>query len=245
MKIQAIVALVKMELKKFIRQPANLFLNLLFPAVLTLVFLFAFADPEMGMSINSVVPGLIVYAVIFLIMTIAQSFSSERQQGLLKRLNTTPMTSAEFMGSQIITHMLISVVQVVVVLTLAYLLGFKPDSGIEGILLALPVTAMFASSSVGLGLITATVSKTPEAATGISFIFILPQMFFGTFIPITSTTQQIATFIQSFYLVDALKMIFEGNWMNTNFFLDLTVISIVSILVVLIGIVLFEKYGSR
>ena len=245
MKFQVIVALVKMELKKFIRQPANLFLNLLFPAVLTLVFLFAFADPEMGMSINSVVPGLIVYAVIFLIMTIAQSFSSERQQGLLKRLNTTPMTSAEFMGSQIITHMLISVVQVVVVLTLAYLLGFKPDSGIAGILLALPVTAMFALSSVGLGLITATVSKTPEAATGISFIFILPQMFFGTFIPITSTTQQIATFIPSFYLVDALKMIFEGNWMNTNFFLDLTVISIVSILVVLIGIVLFEKYGSR
>ena len=245
MKFQVIVALVKMELKKFIRQPANLFLNLLFPAVLTLVFLFAFADPEMGMSINSVVPGLIVYAVIFLIMTIAQSFSSERQQGLLKRLNTTPMTSAEFMGSQIITHMLISVVQVVVVLTLAYLLGFKPDSGIEGILLALPVTAMFALSSVGLGLITATVSKTPEAATGISFFFILPQMFFGTFIPITSTTQQIATFIPSFYLVDALKMIFEGNWMNTHFFLDLTVISIVSILVVLIGIVLFEKYGSR
>ena len=244
MKFQALAALVKMELKKLFRQPANLFLNLLFPAILTIVFLFAFADPEMGMSINSVVPGLIVYAVIFLIMTIAQSFSSERQQGLLKRLNTTPMTSAEFMGSQIITHMLISIVQVVVVLTLAYFLGFKPDSGLGGILLALPVTAIFALSSVGLGLITATVSKTPEAATGISFIFILPQMFFGTFIPITSTTQQIATFIPSFYLVDALKKIFEGNWMNTNFFLDLTVISIVSILVVLIGIILFEKYGS-
>jgi len=244
MKVQTIVALVKMELKKFIRQPANLFLNLLFPAILTIVFIFAFADPEMGMSINSVVPGLIVYAVIFLIMTIAQSFSSERQQGLLKRLNTTPMTSAEFMGSQIITNMLISIVQVMVVFTLAYFLGFKPDSGIGGILLALPVTAIFALSSVGLGLITATVSKTPEAATGISFIFILPQMFFGTFIPITSTTQQIATFIPSFYLLDALRMIFEGDWMNTNFFLDLSVISIVSILVVLVGIILFEKYGS-
>ena len=149
------------------------------------------------------------------------------------------------MGSQIITHMLISIVQVIVVLMLAYFLGFRPQSGIEGILLALPVVAIFALSSVGLGLITATISKTPEAATGISFIFILPMMFFGTFIPITSTTQQIATFIPSFYLVDALKMIFEGNWMNTNFFLDLVVISIVSILVVLMGIVLFEKYGSR
>jgi len=245
MKYHVLVALVKMELKKFIRQPANLFLNLLFPAVLTIVFLFAFSDPEMGMEINSVVPGLIVYAVIFLIMTIAQSFSSERQEGLLKRLNTTPMTSADFMGSQIITHMLISIVQVIVVLMLAYFLGFRPQSGIEGILLALPVVAIFALSSVGLGLITATISKTPEAATGISFIFILPMMFFGTFIPITSTTQQIASFIPSYYVVDALKLIFEGDWMNTNILLDLAVISIFSILVVLFGIILFKKYGSR
>jgi ABC-2 type transport system permease protein len=239
------MALIKMELKKLIRQPANLFLNLLFPAVLTIVFIFAFADPELGMSINSVVPGLIVYAVIFVIMTIAQSFSTERQEGLLKRLNTTPMTSGEFMGSQIITHMLISIVQVVVVFALAFLLGFRPESGIQGIFLALPVTAIFSLSSVGLGLITATVSKTPEAATGISFVFILPQMFFGTFIPITSTTQQIARFIPSYYLLDALEMIFEGSWMNTNIFLDLGIISIVSTAIVLIGILLFEKYGSE
>jgi ABC-2 type transport system permease protein len=191
------------------------------------------------------VPGLIVYAVIFFIMTIAQSFSSERQEGLLRRLKTTPMTSAEFMGSRIITHMLISSVQVVVVIALAYLLGFKPSSGIGGILLAIPAVAIFALSSVGLGLITATISKTPEAATGISFIFILPQMFFGTFVPLTSTTEQIATFIPSYYVVDALKMIFEGDWMNSNILLDLTVISIVSILVVLLGIILFEKYGNR
>jgi len=190
-----------------------------------------------------VVPGLIVYAVIFVIMTIAQSFSTETR-GTTKRLNTTPMTSGEFMGSQIITHMLISFLQVIVVFTLAFLLGFRPDSGIQGIFLALPVTAIFSLSSVGLGLITATVSKTPEAATGISFVFILPQMFFGTFIPITSTTQQIAKFIPSYYLLDALKMIFEGDWMNTNIFLDLGVISIVSISVVIIGILLFEKYGS-
>ena len=33
--------------------------------------------------------------------------------------------------------------------------------------------------------------------------------------------------------------------MNTNILLDLAVISIFSILVVLFGIILFEKYGSR
>jgi ABC-2 type transport system permease protein len=244
MKLQGLMALITMELKKLVRQPANLFLNLLFPALLTIVFIFAFADPELGMSVNFVVPGLIVYAVIFVIMTIAQSFSTERQEGLLKRLNTTPMTSSEFMGSQIITHMLIAILQVIVVLALAFILGFRPDSGIEGILFALPVTAIFSLSSVGLGLITATISKTPEAATGISFVFILPQMFFGTFIPITSTTQQIAAFMPSYYLLDALKLIFQGDWMNANILMDLAVISLVSIAIIAIGVVLFEKYGN-
>jgi len=244
MNLQGLVALMKMELKKLIRQPANLFLMLLFPMVLTLVFGVAFGDPELGMDINALVPGLIPYACIFIIMTIAQSFSTERQEGLLKRMNTTPMTAGEFMGSHIITNMLIAILQVVVVFVMAVLIGFRPNSGIEGFFLALPIAALFSLSSVGLGLITATVSKTPEAATGISFVFILPQMFFGTFIPITDTTRQIAMFMPSYYVLDALTLIFGGDWTNPSILLDVGVISIVSVVIVIIGILLFEKYGN-
>jgi ABC-2 type transport system permease protein len=244
MNFQGLTTLVKMELKKLVRQPANLFLTLLFPAVLTLMFGVVFGDPEMGMDINLIIPGLIVYACIFIIMTIAQSFSTERQEGLLKRMSTTPMTSSEFMGSQIITNMLIAILQVVVVFVLAVLIGFRPNSGVGGIFLAFPVIALFSLSSVGLGLITATVSKSPEVATGISFVFILPQMFFGTFIPLTNTTRQIAKFIPSYYVVDALSLIFGGDWTNSNILLDTGVISIVSVIIVIIGVLLFEKYGN-
>ena len=245
MKLQTLSALVTMELKKLIRQPSILFLNLLFPAVLTIVFIFAFSDPELGMELSTVVPGLIVYAVIFNIMTIAQSFSMERQEGLLKRLSTTPMTSSEFMGSQIITQLMIAVIQVAIVVILAFILGFRPEGGIEGIIIALPITALFALSSVGLGLITAAISKTPEAATGISFLFILPQMFFGTFIPITETTKQIAAFMPSYYLLDSLKLIFEGNWMDQRILTNLGIITIVSVVIIIVGIFLFAKYGKK
>lgn len=244
MNFQGLVALIIMELKKLIRQPANLFMMLLFPAVLTLTFGFAFGDPESGMDINLMIPGLFSYACIFIIMTIAQSFSSERQEGLLKRMNTTPMTSTEFMGSQIISNMAIAILQVVVVFVMAFIIGFRPPGGVGAVFLAFPVLALFSLSSVGLGLITATVSKTPEAATGISFVFILPQMFFGTFIPITATTQQIAMFVPSYYVVDALTLIFAGDWTSTNIWLDVGIISIVSVIIVIIGILLFEKYGN-
>ena len=244
MNLQGLVALIKMELKKLIRQPAYLFLIILFPAILTLTFGVAFGDPELGMSINLMVPGIISYACIFLIMTVAQSFSSERQEGMLKRMMTTPMTSGEFMGSQIITNMLIAILQVIIVFLMAVFIGFKPEGGIGTIFLAFPIIALFSLSSVGLGLITATLSKTPEAATGVSFVFILPQMFFGTFIPITDTTRQIAMFMPSHYVVDALTLIFNGSFTSASVLLDIGVISIVSVLIIIIGILLFEKIGS-
>jgi ABC-2 type transport system permease protein len=238
---QGLIALIIMELKKLIRQPAHLFLSLLFPAILTLTFGFIFGDPELGMDFNIMIPGVISYAVIFIIMTIAQSFSTERQEGLLKRMNTTPMTSLEFMASHIITNMTIAIVQVIIVFMIAIFLGFRPQSGVNGIVFALPVIALFSLSSVGLGLITATVSKNPETATGLSFVFILPQMFFGTFIPITETTRQIARFIPSYYVVDALTLIFRGDWINATILLDVSIISIVSVIIVTVGVILFEK----
>ncbi|KON33454.1 MAG: hypothetical protein AC479_04605 [miscellaneous Crenarchaeota group-6 archaeon AD8-1] len=245
MKLQSLFALIKLEMIKLIRQPAILFLNLLFPAILTIIFVFAFSDPEFGMSLSILVPGLIVYAVIFLIMTVAQSFSMERQEGLLKRLSTTPMTSSEFIGSRIISNLLTAMIQVIIVVILAFILGFRPQSGIAGILLALPITALFSLTSVGLGLITATISKSPEAATGISFIFILPQMFFGTFIPITETTKQIAVFMPSYYLLDSLTLILEGDFLNPRITTNMGILTAVSTAIIIIGVYLFGKFGKK
>ena len=243
---QRLFTLLKMELKKIIREPAYVFLMFLFPAVLTLIFGFAFSDPELGMSFNVMAPGLFAYACIFIIMIVAQSFSDEREQGLLSRLSITPMKASEFMGSQILTNMIIAILQVLIVFFLAQIFDFRPQTDILGILFAIFLMAIFSLSSVGLGLITATISKSAGVATGLSFIFILPQMFFGTFIPLTSTTRQIAILMPSHYITDALISIFRGDsLLSPNILIDFAFISIVSIIIVIIGIQLFKKFGNK
>jgi ABC-type multidrug transport system permease subunit len=97
---------------------------------------------------------------------------------------------------------------------------------------------------IGDVLLAARASKIPEVATGVSFAFILPQMFFGTFIPITSMTRQITMFIPSYYVVDVLTLIFAGDWMNPNILIDISVISSFSAVIIVLGIVLFRKYGN-
>jgi len=249
MNVQRIYALVQMEIKKIIREPAYLFMMLLLPLVLTLSFGLGMGSVPSSVPGKSqfefMVPGLFSYACIFIIMIVAQVFSEDREQGLLKRINVTPTTSGEFMGSNLITNTLLSAVQVAIVAICAFLIGFRAQGGAAGLALAFLFVMILSVCSVGLGLITATIAKTSGAATGISFVFILPQMFFGTFIPITETTRPIAMFLPSYYVTDAITMIFNGVALTeVNIWFDLIVVLIISVVIVIIGILLFKRYGK-
>ena len=245
MKINRVLVLLKMELLKVIREPAFLFMMLIFPAVLTVMFGLIFGDPSFGMPMNAVAPGLFAYACIFIIMTVAQSFSDMRDQGLLRRLNTTPMSSSDFMISEILSNMIIVILQVIIVYLLAIPFGFTPNTDIVGVLLAFLLMIVFSLSSVGLGLITATISKSSGTATGISFIFILPQMFMGTFIPVTDTTRPIAIFMPSYHASEALKQLFNGNLTHPSVITGFLFITIVSLVIITIGVFLFKKLSNK
>jgi ABC-2 type transport system permease protein len=209
-----------------------------------LAFGAAFSN-QPGMSFPDMVPGLFAYANIFIIMIVAQSFSADRNEGMLRRLNTTPMAASEFMGSHLITHVITAVLQMLLVLGGALIFGFNPSTGVIGFLFAFLLMAIFALTSVGLGLITATISKSPEAATGISFVFILPQMLLGTFIPLSGPMGIVQKAMPSHYLTHALTEIFAGTPItDINILIDFAILSIVSIGIVLLGIQLFKKYGK-
>jgi len=195
-----------------------------------------------------VTPGIFAYASIFFTMTVAQSFTDDRDNGLLRRINVTPTTATEFMSSQTISNMIGALIQAVVVFGMAFLVGYRPKGDIVSLALAFVIVLIFSLCDVGFGLITATIAKSSGAATGISFIFILPQMFLGTFVgaALSSTAQSISRFVPSYYVTDALTSLFlRGAPVSSpTILLDLAVVSACSIAALLTGILLFRKYGK-
>jgi len=192
-------------------------------------------------------PGIFAFAAIFLTMIVAQSMTYERDEGLLKRLRTTPVSSSDYMISQTLSNMIIAVVQVALVLASAYTIGYRPATGPAGIAFTFLIALAFALVSVGFGLIAATLSKSADVATGISFIFIMPQMFFGTFMPLGGATEIIARFMPSKYITDALTTLFlrGAPITSTIIWFDMAVVSVVGIMLIIVGIALFEKFGYK
>jgi len=192
-------------------------------------------------------PGIFAFAAIFMTMIVAQTMTVERDEGLLKRLRTTPASSADYLVSQTVSYMIIAVVQVALVLASSFAIGYRPASGIAGVAFTFVIALAFSLVAVGFGLISATISKSAEAATGMSFIFIMPQMFFGTFMPVGGVTEAISMFIPSKYVTDALTTLFlRGAPITTPvIWTNLAIVSVVGVLLVIVGIFLFERFGSR
>jgi ABC-type multidrug transport system permease subunit len=193
-------------------------------------------------------PGIFAYAGIFLTMTVAQSFAADRENGLLRRINTTPTTATEFMTSQAISNMIAALIQVVLIFVMAYTVGYRPNVSIASFAIAFIIVLVFSLCNVGFGLITATVAKSSGAATGLAFVFIMPQMFLGTFVgmALSSVAQAAGKFVPSYYVTDALTSLFlrGASVSSTVVLVDLLVVSVTSIAVLLIGILLFKKHGK-
>ena len=197
-------------------------------------------------AFDFIAPGMFTFASIFLIMMVAGSFTQDRENGMMKRIRITPTTPAEFMTSQVVSYMIIALVQAALLFAMMYVMGFRPAVGLSSYAFAFILVLLFSLSNVGFGLITATLAKTSGAATGIAFLFLLPQLFLGTFVgaSLSSGAQIAGKFVPSYYVTDALTSLFLRGATITSptVLLDTAAVSVSCIAILAIGIVLYGKY---
>ena len=254
MKLQNIGALVVVELKKLYRDPMSLAVMVLMPIGLALIFYFAMSGitndyyPVPGMNhFEYLLPGVMGYAVIYMGMMVALALVEYRQTGLLRRVETTPVSSSVYLGSHVIANMLIAVFQGLMVLLVARLLGYEPLGGLVGLLLAALFLALLGISAVGLGLITAAVARSSGAASGLAVIYIVPMMMFGSLLAVfNEMTRNIARFMPNYYLSDSLSIIFHtGDVSNPILWQNMLILTLISLVLVVAGLQVFSRVGNR
>jgi ABC-2 type transport system permease protein len=254
MKMQKIGALVVVELKKLYRDPITPAVLLLMPVGLTVIYYLALSSvtndyyPVPGMNhFEYLLPGTMGYAVIYMGMMVALALSEYREAGLLKRLESTPTSPYEYLGSLIIAYAIIAVFQALVVLLVARILGYVPLGGLVGLLLACLFLALLAVTAVGLGLLTATVAKNAGAASGLAVIYIVPMMMFGAFLAVfNDTTRTIARFTPNYYVTDSLSIIFQQDSVSDAvIWQNLLILAIITLVIVVAGIQLFKRTEFR
>jgi ABC-type Na+ efflux pump permease subunit len=194
-------------------------------------------------------PGLFAFASIYMIMMVAQSYTSERESGLLSRILVTPATNADILTGSVVSYLAIGLVQALLVFACVYALGYHPAADMAGLIVGFLVITVFALCNIGFGLITAAIAKSAGAATGISFAFLMPQLFLGTFVgtALSSTASAAGRFLPAYYVTDALTSLWTRGApaLSQAVLTDVAFVFVSSVVILFVGVQVFKRFGNR
>ncbi len=160
-------------------------------------------------------------------------------------MKPTPITSGEVIVGQMLSYTIVTLIQTAIILITALLMAFNPRFTVEGVVMVFVFMIFLSFCSIGLGLITATLAKDVKAAGVLAFIFIVPQQLFGSFIYMGEEIKVIGYAMPSQYVTDALYRISYGTTLtDVNIWIDLVAIIIISFIIYVIGLILYERSKS-
>ena len=182
---QAWWAQTRIELVLTLRRGESVLLTFLIPVVFLVFFSIVDVLPT-GTSepVAFLFPGILALAVMSTaLVSVAIATGFERQTGVLKRLGSTPLTRGQLLGAKTASIVVIEALQIVVLVIVGFLLGFRvmgPDLGaaLLGVVLA---TIAFA----GLGLLLAGTLPALTTLAAANGVYLLLLLLSGMVIPLS------------------------------------------------------------
>lgn len=174
-------------------------------------------NPSMESS-NFMVPGLIgmILSLLTMLLT-AMSIVREREQGTIEQLIVTPIRPLELIVGKVAPYVLIAFWDLLEILFIGVWWFHVPVHGSVPLLLGL--SSIFLATSLGLGILISTVSKTQQEAMLLTFFILLPSIFLsGYFFPVDAMPpflQQVSKIIPLTYiLVIVRSIVLKGVGLN-------------------------------
>ena len=145
--------------------------------------------------LDFLVPGMAVWGIMsYSVFGIATSLAMYRDRKVLRRMQATPLKVRTFFIGQVLASLMVAVVQGALIL-LAGKLAFGVN--VEGNLLYLLLIVLLGNLVfLNIGFVIGSISRTPQAASGIGNAVVLPLAFFsGAFFPTGNLPQVVKTVV--------------------------------------------------
>ncbi|MHA1916174.1 MAG: ABC transporter permease [Promethearchaeota archaeon] len=218
--------------KSMIREKSQLIWIFGYPLVFILLLRFGY-----GLEVYKIfAPGIVILAPIVLISQLAGHFAEEKESGTLQRLITTPVSRSTILLSGLLSQLIVAAIQIVVMLILVFLSGATFNSN-TNIFLLFFIPFLVAFTSLGFGLLLASIVKTASSAGGLAWFIILPLQFLGGL-----ATVPLVPFIPTSLGAEALgAVMIYGSIAFDPVGFNLILIAIWGVGLILLGILLFRR----
>jgi ABC-2 type transport system permease protein len=178
--LSATITLGWRALLKIKHVPFQLFDVTAFPLMMTLMFTFLFGGALAGSPreyIQFLLPGILVQAIVFITVYTGVGLNTDIGKGLHDRFRSLPIWQAAPIVGALLGDVMRYSIAALMVITLGFILGFRPGGGVVGVALAVALVLVFAFSLSWIWIVVGMLVKTPESVMTTSFLFLFPITF--------------------------------------------------------------------
>jgi ABC-2 type transport system permease protein len=244
-RMKSLLKMTWMEAKLFLREPVGAFFTLAFPLIMLFIFGTIYSNIPAGPgsggpdAISSLIPAFMAMVIgITGLMAVTITMATYRENGILRRLRTTPVRPLVVMVAQVAVVFTMTALGTLLLIAagrLVYHVRF------EGSILSMVGGFILGSLSFfGIGFILAGILPTARTAQVVAMVLVYPMLIFsGAAWPrelMPAAVQKVSAFIPLTYVVNLLHGLWTGQpW--GNHLLDVGVL----VGMLLLGIVISVK----
>ncbi len=160
--------------------PFQLFDVTVMPIMFTLLFTYIFGGALAGSPreyIQYLLPGVLVQTVVFITVYTGMGLNTDIHKGLYDRFRSLPMWQPSPLIGALAGDLFRYSVASALILIMGLILGFRPQGGAVGVLLAVALVMTFCFALSWCWIIIGMLVRTPESVMTTSFIFLMPLTF--------------------------------------------------------------------
>jgi ABC-2 type transport system permease protein len=160
--------------------PFQLFDVTVMPIMFTLLFTYIFGGALAGSPqkyIQYLLPGVLVQTVVFITVYTGMGLNTDIQKGLYDRFRSLPVWQPSPIIGALAGDVFRYSVASALILIVGLFLGFRPQGGVVGVLLAMALVMTFCFALSWCWIIIGMLVRTPESVMTTSFVFLMPLTF--------------------------------------------------------------------
>ena len=178
--LSSVLTLAWRAMLKIKHVPSQLFDVTVMPIMFTLLFTYIFGGALAGTPrqyIQYLLPGVLVQTVVFITVYTGMGLNGDIHKGLFDRFRSLPMWQPSPLLGALAGDLFRYSVASALILIMGLILGFRPQGGLVGVLLAVALVLTFGFALSWLWIIVGMLVRTPESVMTTSFIFLMPLTF--------------------------------------------------------------------
>jgi ABC-2 type transport system permease protein len=161
---------------------------LILPVMLMLLFVYLFGGAiHVGTAyVNYVVPGVLVLCAGFGSALTAVRVGTDMTEGIVDRLRSMDVGGVAFLTGHVVASLVRNTISTLLVLGVAFAIGFRPHAGVTGWLVTAGVLLAFILAISWLSAVIGLLAGSPDAANGATFIVLFLPYASSGFVPIST-----------------------------------------------------------